>query len=293
MINVKFRLQEQKQKFIEPIGQYVEWINDYRKFKSDIRIIIHDQPVLSYGDLNDCQVDVGHRIIYYSLYDIENYMEENKNNKYNYDSFTYVLFEIFDDLSLQLSKFYIIDNENICLDKFIRQYDSFESKIYQEKNVMTQQFVYMNLKFREHLKSGLMLKENKVKPLALREAFQLFESFIVQQIDFPIKVKVKITSKNLTKRDGYFKYPKSVFHYPSIKVSYYEYENIQNKLGTFDAVLNILRILVHEIGHYHAFVNGEWYYDSEQREANTYRFEDKMIQKFIDEVFYDYYMNGL
>lgn len=293
MINVKFRLKEQSQKFIEPISQFVAWLNSYRDFKSNIRIIIHDYPVLSYGDLNDCQVDMRHRVIYYSLYDIEKYMEENKDYKFNYDSVTYVLFEIFEDLSLQLSKFYIIDHENINVDKYISQYDLFKSKMYQEKSTMIQQFVYMYLRYRQHLKSGLKLKKDKVKPLVLREAIQLFENFIVQQIDFPIRVKVKFTSKNLADCDGYFKYQKSVFHYPSIKVSYYEYENIQNKLGTFDAVLNILRILVHEIGHYHAFVSGDWYYDSEKREADTYCFEEKIIQKFIDKVYYNHYSNNL
>jgi hypothetical protein len=293
MIKLKLRLKKQNHKFSIPISQFVSWLNKHRDFKSDIRIVVHDYPILSYGDLNDCQVDMEHGIIYYSLFDIAKFMEENSNNQYKLDSYTYALFEIFDDLSLQLSKFYIVDNENISVENYINRYDQFERTMYDEKNNMLQQFIYINSSYSQHLKRGLKINADNVEPLILKEAVKLFEAFITQQIDFPVRVKIKFTHKNLINSDGYFKYPQNIFQYPSIKVSFYEYENIKKDLGTFDAVLNILRILVHEIGHYYAFVNGNWYYDSTKREEDAYRFEDKMIQRFIDEVYYDYYMNNV
>ncbi|MGW7930583.1 hypothetical protein BU107_13930 [Staphylococcus xylosus] len=288
MIKLKFKLGENNQRYIKPIKGFVDWIEEYREFNQNIKIIIHDHPVLSYGYVNDCQVDMLHNIIYYSLYDIENYIKKCKT-KVDIDSFTYVMMEVFEDLSLQLSKFYIINQENITIHDYIENYKKFEEGMYREQKCMVYQFVCMNSKYREHLQSGLKIKYDSSMPTKLQHAIELFEDFIIRNINFPIKTKVKFTYENLTDCSGYFKYPQNLFKYPKIKVSLSEYKRIEKELGDFDAVLNILRILAHELGHYNAFVNGVWSYDQQEREIDAYDFENSIIQRFIDEVYYVYY----
>lgn len=230
MIKLKLRLKKQNHKFSIPISQFVSWLNKHRNFKSNKRIVVHDYPILSYGDLNDCQVDMEHRIIYYSLFDIAKFMEENSENQFELDSYTYALFEILDDLSLQLSKFYIVDYENISVENYINRYDQFERTMYDEKNNMLQQFIYINSSYSQHFKKSLKINTDNVEPLILKEAVKLFEAVITQQIDFPVQVKIKFTHKNLINSDGYFKYPQNVIQYPSIKVSFYEYEKYRERL---------------------------------------------------------------
>ncbi|MFO3701754.1 hypothetical protein WER83_02555 [Staphylococcus felis] len=60
------------------------------------------------------------------------------------------------------------------------------------------------------------------------------------------------------------------------------------ELGEFDAVLNILRIFAHEIGHYLEYTSG-YMGDNESSEIIADDYEDSLIQKFIDEVYYVYY----
>ncbi|PTH31643.1 hypothetical protein BU592_11135 [Staphylococcus arlettae] len=289
MIKTKFKLEKNKRRFIQPIKQFIDWIEVYREFNQNIHIIIHDYPILSYGYVNDCQIDMYHKTIYYSLYDIENDMKKNYSKKFNIDIITNVMIEVFEDLSLQLSKFYIINQENMTIHDFIVNYEKFEKQMYHEQRCMVYQFACMNTKYSKHLKGGLKITYDNAIPYKLQHAIELFEGFITEHMKFPIKTKVKMTYENLIDCDGYFKYPNNLFKYPKIKISLNDFECIENELGSFDAVLNILRILAHELGHYHAFVNGVWNYDQHKREIDAYNFENLIIQKFIDEVYYNYY----
>ncbi|PTH53639.1 hypothetical protein BU597_06505, partial [Staphylococcus arlettae] len=61
MIKTKFKLEKNKRRFIQPIKQFIDWIEVYREFNQNIHIIIHDYPILSYGYVNDCQIDMYHK----------------------------------------------------------------------------------------------------------------------------------------------------------------------------------------------------------------------------------------
>lgn len=289
MIKTKFKLGNDKCRFIQPIKQFIDWVEVNREFTQNIHIIIHDYPILSYSYVNDCQVDMHHKTIYYSLYDIEKDMKKKLSKKFNMDSLTNIMIEVFEDLSLQLSKFYIINQENITIYDYIANYDKFEAQMYHEQRCMVYQFACMNTEYSKHLQCGLKIFYDNAIPYKLQNALELFECFITENMKFPIKTKVKITHENLIDCEGYFKYPKNLFKYPKIKISLYDYKCIEKELGSFDAVLNILRIFAHELGHYNSFVNGIWNYNQHKREIDAYNFENLIIQKFIDEVYYIYY----
>ncbi|MCY1028206.1 hypothetical protein, partial [Mammaliicoccus sciuri] len=83
--------------------------------------------------------------------------------------------------------------------------------------------------------------------------------------------------------------PNSIFNYPLIVVSTEEYESLKENLTEFDAVLNIIRILCHEVGHYFEFVSGKYIYHDDDCEHFADDYEEKLIQSFIDESYYVYY----
>ena len=59
-------------------------------------------------------------------------MKKNYSKKFNIDIITNVMIEVFEDLSLQLSKFYIINQENMTIHDFIVNYEKFEKQMYHE-----------------------------------------------------------------------------------------------------------------------------------------------------------------
>ncbi|BCU51434.1 hypothetical protein ACUW9N_001240 [Staphylococcus auricularis] len=73
MVNVNLEFKSQKVKYKNILQEFVAWLMRYRDFKNEFTLVIHDQPIISYGDWNDCQVDLRTRTIYYSLYDITLY----------------------------------------------------------------------------------------------------------------------------------------------------------------------------------------------------------------------------
>ena len=103
-------------------------------------------------------------------------------------------------------------------------------------------------------------------------------------MEFPLKVNIHITHKELEDSYGYFQYPKSLFKYPRIVVSTHSYEQLKRNV-TFDSDLNILRILAHEIGHYQDYISDNIILDEKMSEIAD-KYEDELIQKFIDQVYY-------
>ncbi|KIX90988.1 hypothetical protein TP70_04510 [Staphylococcus microti] len=283
MITITKQLEGKYTNFVKPIEDYIKWLNSYRHFKKPIEIILHDHPILSYGYLCDCHVDMKDRKIYYSLYGIEQGIKKRKKSKQ--DAFISVVFDVFGDLALQLSKFYMIDQDNCDIHEYIRQYEEYEKRMYQEKEAMVHQHIYMTPAYQKYLKHGLKIKFKKEIPKRIVEAMQLFETFLHQQMTFPIRVTVTFTKKSLKDCDGYFVLPHHSSDYPKIKVSLQDYQRIKKKHGTYTAVLNTLEILAHELGHYHEYINGKWFEDEIQSETYADQFEQNIIQLFIDDVY--------
>ncbi|WP_107610834.1 hypothetical protein [Mammaliicoccus sciuri] len=96
----------------------------------------------------------------------------------------------------------------------------------------------------------------------------------------------KVTHKELEDSYGYFQYPKSLFKYPRIVVSTNSYEQLKKEMSLFDSDLNILRTLAHEIGHYQDYISDNIILDEKMSEKIAYKYEDELIQEFIDQVYY-------
>ncbi|WP_142746196.1 hypothetical protein [Staphylococcus felis] len=123
----------------------------------------------------------------------------------------------------------------------------------------------------------------------MKEGFLMFENFLLSEFSFPVKVIVSVTFDKLNDGAiGHFFEPTTIYNYPKIFVSINHFDVLLQELGEFDAVLNILRIFAHEIGHYLEYTSG-YMGDNESSEIIADNYEDSLIQKFIDEVYYVYY----
>ncbi|UXR70326.1 hypothetical protein MUA26_04140 [Staphylococcus sp. IVB6246] len=221
------------------------------------------------------------RKIYYSLYDIERDMKKKK--ELEQDVFISIIFDVLGDLALQISKFYVMDQEDCDAQEYIRQYSQYEKRMYQEKEAMFHQYIFMTPMYQRHLKHGLKIKYKKDMLKRIIKMVQLFETFLDQQLKFPIRLTITFTKKNLKHCDGYIELPHRLAMYPKIKVSLQDYRCIKKSHGTHAAVLNILEILAHEIGHYHEYINGMWFEDELQREDYANDFGQKILQLFFDD----------
>ncbi len=192
---------------VQSIRNYIKWINRNNILNQNIKIIIHDAPINSFGYLSDCQVDFDNRHIYYSLYNIEEYLVAKKSNNIIVNRLEYALSEILYDLNYHIAQFYTLEYE-------------------------------------------------------------------------------KVTHKELEDSYGYFQYPKSLFKYPRIVVSTHSYVQLKKEMSLFDSDLNILRILAHEIGHYQDYISDNIILDEKMSEKIADKYEDELIQKFIDQVYY-------
>ncbi|CAG7914598.1 hypothetical protein [Mammaliicoccus sciuri] len=192
---------------VQSIRNYIKWINRNNILNQSIKIIIHDAPISSYGYLSDCQVDFDNRHIYYSLYNIEEYLVAKKSYNIIVNRLECALSEILYDLNYHIAQFYTLEYE-------------------------------------------------------------------------------KVTHKELEDSYGYFQYPKSLFKYPRIVVSTNSYEQLKKEMSLFDSDLNILRTLAHEIGHYQDYISDNIILDEKMSEKIAYKYEDELIQEFIDQVYY-------
>ncbi|UXR83258.1 hypothetical protein [Staphylococcus sp. IVB6214] len=175
MITLTKHVEKKHVHFINRIDDYIKWLNRHRQFKKTIEIIVHDHPILSYGYLYDCHVDMKDRKIYYSLYDIERDIKMKK--KLGQDVFKSIIFDVLGDLALQISKFYVMDQEDCDAQEYIRQYSQYEKRMYQEKEAMFHQYIFMIPMYQRHLKHGLKIKYKKDLPKRIFKVMQLFETF--------------------------------------------------------------------------------------------------------------------
>ncbi|AVP35889.1 hypothetical protein [Staphylococcus felis] len=289
MKKVSIKNRTKHDKLMDKLAEFEMWINRYRNFRERVTIIIHDKPILSYGDWSDCQVDLEDRVIYYSLFDIESYQVERKVFNRSIDGLSNATYEIVKDLSLQLAKFYIIDRDEIDYRDFVEQYDTYKQDMYKIHTYMSNQFVLSSDTINLYTKKGIEIKYEEGISSTLKEGFLMFENFLLSEFSFPVKVIVSVTFDKLNDGAiGHFFEPTTIYNYPKIFVSINHFDVLLQELGEFDAVLNILRIFAHEIGHYLEYTSG-YMGDNESSEIIADNYEDSLIQKFIDEVYYVYY----
>ncbi|MCD8800121.1 hypothetical protein [Mammaliicoccus sciuri] len=107
---------------VQSINHYIKWINRNNRLNQSIKIIIHDAPISSYGYLSDCQVDFDNRHIYYSLYNIEEYLVAKKSNNIIVNGLEYALSEILYDLNYHIAQFYILEYEQFTHNELIQEF---------------------------------------------------------------------------------------------------------------------------------------------------------------------------
>ncbi|MBO3063408.1 MULTISPECIES: hypothetical protein [Mammaliicoccus] len=272
---------------VKSITSYIEWINSNKKLlDQNIKIIIHDSPVYSYGQLSDCQIDFDNRNIYYSLYNIEEYLVTKKRNNIIVNDLEYALSEIIFDLNYHIAHFYILSFEHITYKDLISHFDCYEDNIMRISNYLTFKYLFNHNKCSISYKDGLTMKFDSGINNHLKHAFLQFRDFIKKELNFPLKVNIHITSSELEDAQGYFQHPTSLFTYPKIVVSTYRYAQLKKEMSLFDSDLNTLRILAHEIGHYQDYISNNISLDENTLEKIANKYEDKLTQKFIDHVYY-------
>ncbi|WP_426361140.1 hypothetical protein [Mammaliicoccus sciuri] len=271
---------------VQSIRNYIKWINRNNILNQNIKIIIHDAPISSYGYLSDCQVDFDNRHIYYSLYNIEEYLVAKKNNNIIVNRLEYALSEILYDLNYHIAQFYTLEYEKVTHKELIDHFDRFEYNIRKYSYYLTYKYLFCHNNSSTLYKDGLTLKFDSEISAHLKKAFVQFRNFIKKELEFPLKVNIHITHKELEDSYGYFQYPKFLFKYPRIVVSTHSYEQLKKEMSLFDSDLNILRILAHEIGHYQDYISDNIILDEKMSEKIADKYEDELIQKFIDQVYY-------
>ncbi|MEB6343465.1 hypothetical protein [Mammaliicoccus sciuri] len=107
---------------VQSINHYIKWINRNNRLNQSIKIIIYDAPISSYGYLSDCQVDFDNRHIYYSLYNIEEYLVAKKSNNIIVNGLEYALSEILYDLNYHIAQFYILEYEQFTHNELIQEF---------------------------------------------------------------------------------------------------------------------------------------------------------------------------
>ncbi|WP_278925998.1 hypothetical protein [Staphylococcus auricularis] len=290
MVNVNLEFKSQKVKYKNILQEFVVWLMRYRDFKNEVTLVIHDQPIVSYGDWNDCQVDLRTRTIYYSLYDITSYEVEKTIYNRKVSAKNNACVEMIENLTLQISKFYIMDKEDVDFKFYFDHYEDFEQKMYQEQFIMSNQFLTFSKYFNQPCQSGVFMKFKNEQPEKLIHAFHMFKDYLMEHYEFPLKLNVEITNEKLPGNDfGYFSVERNVFRYPKVNISTSSYQRLLKKMGDFDAELNILRIFAHEVGHYFEYISQYKSYQNEDCEKIANDYEEDMIQDFIDEVYYIYY----
>lgn len=196
------------------------------------------------------------------------------------------LSEILYDLNYHIAQFYTLEYEKVTHKELINHFESFEQNILRISNYLTYKYLFCHNNSSTPYKDGLTFKFDSEISAHLKKAIVQFRNFIKKEFDFPIKVNIHITHKELEDSYGYFQYPKSLFKYPRIVVSTNSYEQLKKEMSLFDSDLNILRTLAHEIGHYQDYISDNIILDEKMSEKIAYKYEDELIQKFIDQVYY-------
>lgn len=291
MISLKFSLKTKHHTISNELKQYEKWFNQYHKLSQQVKVIVHDHPIYTYGDLNDIQVDFHDRVIYVSLYEIEDILQTKQRYNIQLSDYDNAFLDILYDLNLQIAKFFILDNEKITFIEYHNNFNDYKTKMYYINERLTHQYIMLFHRNLSSYKKGITLQFNDHIPYELKRAFKMVRKFLLNHYEFPLKTKIVVTNNSLEggMARGYFKYPNSIFNYPLIVVSTEEYESLKENLTEFDAVLNIIRILCHELGHYFEFVSGKYIYHDDDCEHFADDYEEKLIQSFIDESYYVYY----
>ncbi|KTT86710.1 hypothetical protein RSA37_02110 [Mammaliicoccus sciuri] len=182
---------------VQSIRNYIKWINRNNILNQSIKIIIHDAPISSYGYLSDCQVDFDNRHIYYSLYNIEEYLVAKKSYNIVVNRLECALSEILYDLNYHIAQFYTLEYEKVTHKELINHFESFEQNILRISNYLTYKFLFCHNNSSTPSKDGLTLKFDSEISAHLKKAIVQFRNFIKKEFDFPIKVNIHITHKEL------------------------------------------------------------------------------------------------
>lgn len=221
------------------------------------------------------------RTIYYSLNDIEAYKYPVNYYSKSISAEENMLLTILYDVCRELAIFYIGDKQHVKYGEVLKLYQhGYEIKILQQMML----YQYYFLSYCEHTDATEQLKVSFTRDIEIELKDTLKKCIEYIKLHFniitPLEIKISSTEFDFA---GQFSEPSSPFDKSVIKVTTKDYHKRIKQLGSYDAQLNICRILLHEIIHYQFWVESKWIFDIEEEENEVSKLEDKHIDQFIDE----------
>ena len=277
---------------VTEVQKYITFLNTHFNLSERVILKLHDHEIISYGDYSDCQIDMTTRTIYYSLFDIERYQIPYKRYNHTYSGIDMALFEIIWDLNLALTKCYIADQQNMPTQDFMRHYDTYEDIMYTASELLSTYYFQREYHNRPTYTSGLVMSFSQDIKAEMKSLFRQFSKYVQQHVTFPIKLNIKVHCTPTTEpQNVIYRVPRAQFNYPNATVNVFESKTIATPLSTFDRHLNILRRFAYAIGLYDAYAHISYAFNDPSISDHATRFEDTIIQSFIDDVYATHYQD--
>ena len=136
--------------------------------------------------------------------------------------------------------------------------------------------------------SGLHTRIDRNVDPEVKYALKIFISWVRSEYSFPIRIPIYVKdTRRIKAKDGEMVCGTFWMPYDSMKGAYIriatgDYHEMCKKIGKYDAILNILLCIAHELTHYYQWLNDLQLTDiGRERQATTYSYY--VVYEFLNE----------